>query len=421
MPERTALPPIPLRQLLSAFAVAGLLVLALDLITPEGAPLYDSRHYLDIASSGLSSDAPLAAPYAYRFAAPLLVRGLCTLTGFPAIWGFHILAFCASWITLVLAYVLSRMVNAGHRQSLLILALSTFSLFQVRYPLFVPAMVDVEAYPFILLSFLFLLLRAYPAALIVSLIGLLFKEFLLIPPVVLVVLLGREYLRRPSPRPLAWMITAIIATIAVFILPRSLIPVHAAYGANYRIEMHGPDRSVYLENLRNLLTTPFSLGQAVNLLLSLFSYMLPAFLLATPRRIASAWRTLDDARLLAVLHMILVAILAMIGGTNVMIFATFALPVLVTLLALFVQERPSALELGAVVVAVLLFNRIPFPFGTPGGDPVDAAAFYGGWWRTLNLITALRFAEAAGWVAVITVLRWAVTRYAARRMLTKAV
>jgi hypothetical protein len=398
----------PRRGRLTAIAVAALLVLALDFITPQAAPMYDSVHYLAVASSGLSAGAPLAAPYVYRFAAPMAVWMLHAVSGLPALTLFHLLALGAAWATLVLAYALSRAVGAPHAQGVLIMAVLAASLFQVRFPLSEPAMVDIEAYPLIILAFLLLLRESYAWALCVSLLGMLFKEFLVIPCVLLVVVRGRDYLRQPSSRPLLWMLAAIIAAGAAVLLPRMLIPVHAAFGPNFRLELPGTDRTAYLTNLRSMLSNPLAPGQAVNLLLSLVSYLLPALMLATPGRIRNLCRRMGDSRLPVLVHTLLVVVLALLGGTNIMVFVTYLAPVLVVTLALLLRENPSRLELAVMAASVVLFNRVLAPLGTAGGDPLEGVAFYGGWWTVLDATTVHRFAEASGYVLLAALVRWGV-------------
>jgi hypothetical protein len=383
----------------AAVALSILLVALLRLYTPVARPVNDGTEYLKIASAGLDPQAQLAAPFVYRFAVPLVVHGMSVLTGANPVVIFPQVALLTCVFLLIATYVVARLTAASRGYALVTILLIACSLFIIRFPLYFPYAVDVEALLVCFLAFALLLQRSYISALIVSLIGLLFKEFLLVPLVVLVVLFFIQYLRDRTNRPLLWTILSLALTCVVFLLPRLLIPVTYSFGTILRVKASAPDSMMYLSELRHFLNWPPQLGTPVNVLLALASFWLPALMLSTPARLRTLWQALGTTnRVLVIVWMGGVVALTLVGGTNIMIFVTYSAPILVFVLSLLFRSGVSKAEVAAVLVASLLFNRMIFGFGTPDGGLDSEIDFYGAYWHLLDGVTVWRLAEVAGWM-----------------------
>jgi hypothetical protein len=388
-----------------AIALAILVVVAIRLSTPLIQPMNDGMEYLKVAYRGLDPEAQLGAPFVYRFAVPLTVHAVSLLTGADSLVIFPVVVFIACVALLVAVYLVALLSGASREHAILILVLVASSVFVIRFPLYHPYSVDVEALLVAFGAFVFLLQRSYGLAAAVSLLGLLFKEFMLAPVLALIGLFFAQYLRDKSIRPLWWTLLVIVLALVVFLLPRLLIPITYGFGASLKIQARAPSQTMYLSDLRTLLSWPPRLGVPVNLLLALVSFWLPALMLMTRSRWRSVWQALESNRIVIVLWTVAVLALALVGGTNIMIFVTYSAPVLVLLLSLLMRGGISKPELVVTLVATVVFNRMIFATGAAGADLDLEIGFYGAFWWVLGSVTAWRFAEVAAWIVVAWMVR----------------
>ncbi len=373
-------------------------------------PSTDSINYVNVAEHGLCGATDLAAPFAYRFGAPLLVHGLLALSPLTVLGAFRLIAFLSAWGITAIAYLLPRATGGSPGQRLVTAAVAACSFFTVKFALAVPTMVDVEGMLLLMLAVWFLIKHQYRPALFTSCIGIFFKEFLLIPAALLVVLHFRDYLRRKATSDLAWAVGSLLLPSACFILPRILIPVSAGYGANLKWNFSGQSHWGYFENLRYFLSGAPTPGRIINLVFSLFSFWLPVLLLATPSRLRTAWGELHELRLPLGLLVVLVLFFALFGGTNIMIFVAYTLPAMVLLLAHFLRTPVHPAELTLMLIVVLIFNRIPWFAGGEGVTADDITQFYGGWWSLVDGVTLSRTIEMAGSMALLSLVRYLLHR-----------
>ncbi len=384
--------------------LAALLVIALRLGTPLAQLMTDGAEYLNLANLGLSPQAHLGAPFVYRFAVPLFVHGLALATGAPAVSVFPAVALAACIVLLIGAYRLALLLNPSVGSALVVMLLLASSLFAVRFPLYCPYDVDVEAFIVSFAAFACLLRKEYPAALAISLVGLLFKEFLLAPLVVLTGTFVLRYVRERSDRQFRWALLTFGLTFCVLFLPRLLIPVTASYGTSLHYKVDVPSRTLYLSELKMFLAWPPNPDILINLVMAVFSFWLPALMLLTPGRIRALRSDPAIEWIPLLLWMATVLLLMSIGGTKVMVFAVYTAPVLVLFVSRILRMDVSTAEVSAVVIGTAVFNRIMFSFGTEGGDPGSDIAFYGAY-RGLTEVAAWRLAEIIGWALVAWLLR----------------
>ena len=385
--------------------LAAVLVAALRLGTPVAKVMTDGAAYLELATEGFSAGARLGAPFAYRFAVPIIVHLAGAFTGAPPRVIFPVVVMLAGYGLLLAAYALAIQAGATRRSAAVVMLIAACSLFAVRFPLYCPFDVDIEACLVSCAAFACFRRGAYGAALAVSLAGLLFKEFLLAPLAALTVAWLIRYRRDGSLRSLQMATLAVVATLAVFIVPRVLIPVTSSFGTITEYRLQTPSRTLYFSQLRMFLAWPPKAGAALNIVLALLSFWLPALMLWTPARGRALRRAAgNDAAALGVWACSIVALMA-VGGTKIMVFAVYTAPLLGAALSALLEAGPSAAETLFVIAATAIFNRIVFPLGSPGGDPGVDIGFYGAYGLDPGDAAPWRFAEAAAWVALAGLLR----------------
>jgi hypothetical protein len=394
------------RDTLVSVSCAFFFVVLLRIFTPIAAPLYDARQYLGMAISGLGSDAPLAAPFAYRPAVSLVARCLIILTHVSLGQAFTLLVLASSYITLVLSYNLARTQGVSRFLSGYIVFLLAASLFVVRYSLYAPFLVDAEAQVLSFAAFYCVIRGKEKLAVVLSLPGLFFGEFLIVPLIIIAVMALRRYRVKHEPGQLWWGIGTIAVLLATVALPRILIPIHAVYGANLVTESPVSDRLLFLESIRLFAINLFDVRQVVNIVLAFLSFWLPVLVLLSRRRWELVATVAEPDRSVLILWVILVASLTFLGNTNSMIFVTYTAPVVVYVLSQMVRAGSvSVVELVYLAIVTVIFNRAFLPLGTPGGDPLAGIRFYGGYWNRIDTVTLWRFGEIIVWVGGGMLLR----------------
>ena len=88
-----------------------------------------------------------------------------------------------------------------------------------------------------------------------------------------------------------------------------------------------------------------------------------------------------------------------------MIFVAYSIPVLIIVVARLLGTGISRAEITFMLIAVLLYNRIPFVIGGPACTIDDIVRFYGGWWSRVDAVTLSRTLEMCGYIMLISVLR----------------
>jgi hypothetical protein len=390
-----------------ALIIAALMVCGIDIVTNEDIPAHDAVLYIDMAREGILGNQHLAAPYAFRPAVPLLVGVTSSVFSLPVEEAFRITTRLSGVFLLWCVFLFSTDFGVGFGRAAAIMAIVGFSFFHVKYPLFAYAMVDIEAY-IVMVAACWLVFKGHPRlSLAVSCIGVFFKEFLVIPSVLVFAAAVHEYMIRPSKSRLVWVFLIPVIVSTLFLLPRLYLPISVAYGNSLKwvIPPNGVPFS-YLRELRLFLSNPVDCPRQVNVLFSLVSYFLPTLFLLTPKRASVLWRDLGDRRYFIVLAFLLVVLFTMVGGSNIMIFVSYAIAVQVILLAyLFRQHIPFG-EVILVLFVVAMYNKIVFPvpsFVTDFGPAVD---FYGGWASRVNGHTVERFLQMAAVLLVVNGARW---------------
>jgi hypothetical protein len=382
--------------------VASFIALA-DLATTETRPLWDGRHYRNLALHGYGGE--LLAPFAYRPGMPFLARWLTLASNLPVDQSFRILGRAAAGLTLLLVYGGARSVGrAGPTMASFVTACTALCYYHVRFPLFFWSMVDVAAYPLMLIAFHWIWRGKIWRAGLLGAFGLLFKEFLLLPWLVAVAQGALIAWRRRSRRHAARSALLFGLGLAVYVTPRKTLEVERSW--QWIDPLNDPEA---LSKLGTVLTDPAHL---VAVLTAVTVYWTPTLMLMTRAR----WRALTAAvapyRVALILYLLLLLPLILCGGKNVDIFASYALaaqwPILCGMLSSD-EDRLRPLEAALVITALIFvqqwFTAIP--------DPKAFREAYMSFHGFGGLaVSGARLVEVGAWIAGATVLRFVSRRHA---------
>lgn len=382
-----------------ALAVAVAFVSLVSRFANPIPPQWDGLYYLAMAESRPGDAACLVAPFAYRPAVPWLAHLAAELWSLPTPSGFAAVAWLSAVALLVAVFGLARSLSRRWWHALVPMVLLGAYFPHVKLPLHFPLLVDVAAYPLMVLATWALLRRRLGLCLAISGVGLLFKEFLAIPLALAVVALGVEALRLRSPASVARLLAATIAGVLAVVLPRVLIPVSATF--QFVDPIHDP------ATLSRLVLAPLDELRNFNIVLALVSCWLPTLVLITRQRLERVWSQLAEADALwpSLGSLALVLLLTMYGGTNLSVFVGYTVGVQAVVLALLVRGGVGRVEVAWAVMAVVATNELLRPIPSPL-DGFDAYIdFYGGWSSRVTVSSVARLVELAGFVAMAAALR----------------
>ncbi|HML25041.1 MAG TPA: hypothetical protein PKD09_25535 [Aggregatilinea sp.] len=391
-----------------ALILAGcaLMVVTLDLFTnlmDRSRYLWDFVVYFDMAENGLVGNKLLWAPFVYRFLTPLLAGNIAYLFSVSTEMGFIILNYIGGIWQLFMVYLLAEHFTRRALIAWTAVAAIALSLYNIKYMFWDVARPDSLAYPIMIAAVLALFHKRYDLCVAVSCIGLLTREFLIVPPVVLELTLLQDYWRTRSRETLRWMIFTFVLVSLFVIVPRALIPIYDT--GQYIDPVNDPG------SLKNLIRAPLSERRDFNFLFNLASYFLPVLLLATPERLRRAWDDLAGYRQFILLYSVPVLVLTMYGGTDLSRFVTYLFVPLIMILVVMLRRGIPAVEVLYMLGAVAVYNKIFLPLP----DLIDPILdFYGGYDNRVNVETLMRVYELATFMMGAVLLR-ALIVLAARR------
>jgi len=386
------------RQLLWALFISVACVIAIDSftnrldITKYG---WDSRFYLKMATEGTHSR-QLVAPFAYRFLTPLLAAFLSDAFGFSIPSAFLIIAYTGAVALLLSIYVLCREFRFPFRTTVILMLMTAFSFFHVKFLLFDVYRPDHLALPLLAAGFLALIRGNLFWCTVLSVIGLQIREFLILPPAIFLCQSIRDLEKNPDQKQL-WMrvIGVSIPVAAAVLVPRFFIPVSLS------IQKIDPIHDT--STLMGLLSPLFDYKRHLNFLFCLLGYALPVILLSTRARWRRAWESFGNLQRTAVLYTVITLILSFYGGSDMARFMPYLFVPQVLLIGFLLQRRVEWVEVIYVLMAMLIFNRIPFPI--PIWNLERYLDFYGGWDSRVNDSSWLRFVELGVYIVPAILLR----------------
>lgn len=391
---------------LYAFLVAVALTGLVKARTNSIAPAWDALSYLDVAKSGIIGNPNVTAPFAYRPGMPFLSRWASQACRVPLERGFQIVGGVCILAFLMGVFALARCFVPDYRLALAVMVVLGFTFAHVKFPLFFPTMIDVAAYPLIVFAFWALVTDRPILCLVISCVGLFFKEFLAIPWVLLVLQLGWRYRAGRKRRDFIRIAVALAAGLSVILLPRLVI--------------HVPSSSQYIDpindyaNFWKRLFTPWFLEPRLfNVMYVVVSYWLPALVLFTRSRFDKLWADLRARNLLGITaaYLSLILILTMYGGTNIFVFISYCAPILIIVLALLLQYEVGMTEIVYAILVTFMYNKIMLNITiAPQPDYDGYTDFYGGWQSRVPLTSVMRFIEATVFIVLAQCVRGLVAR-----------
>lgn len=365
--------------------------------------------YLDMASNGVIGNNHLVSPFAYSLAVPLIVRALAHLLHLPATTAFHLCAYMACIAFIIACFYFARAAGAAVVSAALTAVTLALNFNIVKWAVFSRVMIDIYIYPLILLSFWLILRKRFYACLAVSGIGLLFKEFMLLPLLTqAAALMVRKRQNFPGRQWRKDLVTPLLITFLVllgcFVLPRVLIHVERTTSDFAGVAPIDPFHN--FASLRRLYSYPANIGRDFNIVFAYLSWWLPALLLLDGRRLRLVWDRLHPYRLVCGLFLGLHFLLVMYGGMNLDIFASYSLPILILVLTVLLEKGGvQRWEVILMVLLVVLFNRIWMYIPLPQQDLRTYLTFYGGFDDLVTRRSLFRMAELLMYVAGAGTLR----------------
>jgi hypothetical protein len=392
------------RQYIYAFVVAIALVSVVQARTNSIAPKWDAVFYMDMAKSGVIGNPRLMAPFAYRPAMPYLSRLSAFALHTSIENGFRVVGWISMVGFLLGVFALARRFAPGYLALVPMVALG-FSFAHVKFPIFFYTLVDAPAYALIVLASWALISDRLTLCLLVSCLGLFFKEFLIIPLLLLWFRLGYIYRGTRSGRDLARLAAAIVLGLSVILLPRLLLHVTAT------VQYVDPLND--LSTLKRVVTPWFIEPRVFNVMYVSASYWLPTLLLLNAPRFDRVWAQLRASKLLGLAggYLFLILLLTMYGGTNIFVFVAYSAPIQAIVLALLLQSKVSKVELVCVILITFMYNKIMLNIPlTPVGDYDGYSDFYGGWQSRVPESTLMRSLEMVGFLVLAAWVRVLVSR-----------
>lgn len=183
-----------------------------------------------------------------------------------------------------------------------------------------------------------------------SCFGLLVREYLIIPPIILLYILFNEYIKEHSKSTALWMIIVLFSVSLTFLLPRILIPVLETSSYTYPISNK--------ESLTGIIKQPILLKKDLNILLGVIGYLLPIILLATKERLKHAWIQLAGYRPFLLIYSAIVLLLTFFLGSDIMRYVTYLFVPQVIFISILLNNGVDKREIIFMLIAVAIYNRI---------------------------------------------------------------
>lgn len=370
---------------------------------------WDHYHYINMAEHGVLNNSGLVAPYAYRPIIPFLAGEFSQITGRSITLGFRLITYAGVVSQLVLTFMLARQFTRKTWIPWLIMLVIGVSTFHVKFLLFDVFRPDSLAYSLLLIGMIALFKRqqlitshvgvqhaatrvlVYDAIILaITAVGMLVREFCIIPVLLLSFHLLREFIdtRRKS----AFMEVGVLAlvTILAYWLPRHFIVV-------------GRSDQFLESNLTSVLAIVLNTGHHLNVMLGFTIYVLPLLILITPRRDNRLWVRAAAVRLDLILYTLIVLALSFVGGSDIARFTAYLFVPLIVLLTLILDDGVHPVEIAYLLLATAIYNRILSPIPMTSLD--DYLDFYIVWYNRTSLTTQLRTLELLGWLLGAWIMR----------------
>ncbi|MCX7767114.1 MAG: hypothetical protein N2246_10465, partial [Candidatus Sumerlaeia bacterium] len=278
-------------------------VTAIALTTTTMPVNWDGFHYMNMALNGVIGNPELCAPFAYRPGMPLLARYIWKIFSLPIDSAFKLVGYMSAVGMLVASFALAKCFTHNFWKALIPMAIVAFSAHHIKFPIFFFSLVDIAAYPIMVVCLLAFVKEKYTLCFVLSCIGLFFKEFLVIPLILLILKSGHRFLTEHSLRNFFTVLGIIVTGSLIILIPRLFLPVK---WTDQAIDPFNPPLL-----MDKLLSIPQDKLRNFNILYSLLSYWLPTLLIITPRRFKHLWQDLNKLRFYIVIYFVLILLLTL--------------------------------------------------------------------------------------------------------------
>ncbi len=321
---------------------------------------WDFKYYIAFAEDGFAMK-DLISPVAYRYMTPFLAAGLHHLFPLSIPEAFKVLAYIGLWLQLMGIYLFVYYYTKSLSGAIVATLATAFSAVNVKFLLFDPFRPDIFAYFIVLIAVYLAFEKKVLWLMIVTAVGLQFREFTIIPLIAYFVNLT---LHREWRELKIYILPLIFTLILSVLLPRLLIPVTESYQ--------------YVKSLGDLLAIPLDWWRDFNWLYTILIYFLPTFILLTRDRFKEIKKKIPPQDFtFIIIYTLLVALLSMYGGTDLARFTTFLFIPQIIFVG-YMTSFASKLELVYLVMTVFLFNKIHTEI------PIGDVNWYGGY---SNIVT----------------------------------
>lgn len=338
---------------------------------------WDFQYYIALARDGFEAR-PLVSPFVYRYPTPLLVKGLASL-GLSIEGGFRLLAYLGAFLQLTGVFAFVHWFTRSRKAAWVTLLVTGLSLFHVKFLLFDVYRPDHFAYAFLLLTAWLAWQGRFVPLLLVTLAASQFREFTILPLIAYLCSFAWMNLDRRTFR-----IQAALSALGLALalgLPRLLLPVSQDFQFV----------SLSVDGLLRGLLAIFILPRDINFLYSLFSYLLPLLMIASPSQVRAAFRSFSpESRRFLLIYTALTLLLSFFGGTDFPRFATFLFIPQILLIGTLSGQVPNR-SLLLMLPSIALFNLLWLPI--PLGSMEEYRDFYGGYHTQVTAVTLWRIAE----------------------------
>jgi hypothetical protein len=382
--------PRPVVQYLCALLIAIPLVCLIAARTNSTPPKYEAIQYVDMARNGIIGNPNLVSPMAYRPGTPLASRVVADVLSVSIENGFRIVGWISSIAFLMCVFTLARCFTVDYRHALVTMVILGLSFTHLKFPLFFYTLVDGPAYPLMVIAFWALITKRFYLCLLISSIGVLFKEFLAIPLFLVILHFGWGFWRSRSRRDLVHLVVALGIGLGVIGIPRLCIPV------SRQGEFVNP---LDLRTLGTFLFATLDEKRLFDVMYAAASYWLPTVLLLTPSRFNKLWADLRGRHLWVMsIYLSLVLLLTVYGGNNTFIYIGYSVAAQAVVLALLFRSGVGFAEGTYVVVVMMLYNKTMLHIPLPDHGFDAYIDFYGGWSPRVSLPIVVRFIEMGAFV-----------------------
>jgi hypothetical protein len=369
------------------------------------APAWDGTYYLDMAKSGIVGNPNVVAPFAYRPGMPFASRVVSDVLSVSLEDGFRIVVRVSVVCLLMSIFMLARCFVADYRHALMPMIILGLSYSHTKIPLFFYTLVDVSAYPLIVVAFWALITKRPRVCLAVSSIGLLFKEFMGIPWLLLCLSLSCTFWRSRTTRNFVNLAVAFGVGLSVILIPRLCIPV--AHTLQFVDPINDP------HTLKKLFSVPLNEDRNFNIMYATAGYWLPTLLLLTRSRFNRMRADLRGFHLgVMSVYVFLVLLLTMYGGANIATFVSYSIAVQAVVLALLFRYGVGIAEGIYVVVVMVLYNKTMLHIPSPQVSFDAYMDFYGWWSSRVTLPMLMRSIEVGAYVILAAGLRIVTAKFA---------